>query len=136
MSPTWPEKLKANQKHGGFKIRLVKQPRKYFFLILINLYTRHICSFEIFVGALQTCVTSGEYTFCLRNKNIRQKQPSKSVLWKMCFENMQQIYRRISMPKCDHTLSSLFSCKFAAYFQNTFLYQRLRRAASNYIYKF
>ena len=44
---------------------------------------------------------------------------------------MQQIYRRKPMPKCDfdkvakqlywnHTLVWVFSCKFAAYFQNTF----------------
>ena len=43
---------------------------------------------------------------------------------------MQQIYRRPPIPKCDfntvakqlywnHTLASVFSCKFAAYFQNT-----------------
>ena len=30
-----------------------------------------------------------------------QKQPPKGVLKKRCSENMQQIYRRISMPKCD-----------------------------------
>ena len=31
----------------------------------------------------------------------RQKQPSRGVLRKMCSENMQQIYRRTPMPKCD-----------------------------------
>ena len=30
-----------------------------------------------------------------------QKQPSRGVLTKMCSENMQQIYRRTLMPKCD-----------------------------------
>ena len=48
-------------------------------------------------------------------------------------ENIQQIYRRPPMPKCDfniklqsnfiywnHTLAYVFSCKFAAYSQNTF----------------
>ena len=30
-----------------------------------------------------------------------QKQPSKGVLKKRCSENMQQIYRRTPMPKCD-----------------------------------
>ena len=29
------------------------------------------------------------------------KQASRGALGKMCSENMQQIYRRISMPKCD-----------------------------------
>ena len=31
----------------------------------------------------------------------RQKQPSRGVLRKRCSENMQQIYRRTPMPKCD-----------------------------------
>ena len=30
-----------------------------------------------------------------------QKQPSRGVLRNSCFENMQQIYRRTPMPKCD-----------------------------------
>ena len=30
-----------------------------------------------------------------------QKQPSRGVLRKRCSENMQQIYRRTPMPKCD-----------------------------------
>ena len=32
---------------------------------------------------------------------INQKQPYRSVLRERCSENMQRIYRRISMPKCD-----------------------------------
>ena len=78
-----------------------------------------------------------------------QKQPSRGSLWKMCSENMQQmyrrtptwkcdfnevvlqhIYRRTSMRKCDfnkvavqrywnHTSAWVFSCKFSAYFQNS-----------------
>ena len=32
---------------------------------------------------------------------ICQKQPSRGVVNKMCFENMQPIYRRTPMPKCD-----------------------------------
>ena len=54
-----------------------------------------------------------------------QKQPSRRVLRKRCFENMQQIYRRTTMPKCElnnvalqlylnHTSAWVFSCKFAA----------------------
>ena len=30
-----------------------------------------------------------------------QKQPPRDVLKKRCSENMQQIYRRTPMPKCD-----------------------------------
>ena len=38
--------------------------------------------------------------FCFKN-NIWQKLPSRGVPRKRCSENMQQIYRRIPMPKCD-----------------------------------
>ena len=58
---------------------------------------------------------------------IMQKQPPRDVLRKRCSENMQQIYRRTPMQKCDfnkealqlywnHTFAWVFSCKF----QNTF----------------
>ena len=30
-----------------------------------------------------------------------EKQPSKGILRKRCSENMKQIYRRTTMPKCD-----------------------------------
>ena len=60
-----------------------------------------------------------------------QKQPSRGVLRKKCSENMQQLYKRTTMPKCDfnkflkphylnHTSAWVFSRKFAAYYQNTF----------------
>ena len=51
------------------------------------------------------------------------KQPPRGVPRKMCSENMQQIYRRTP---CPH----LFCCKFAAFFQNTFSWEHLWRAAS------
>ena len=35
------------------------------------------------------------------NENSYQKQPSIGALMESCSENMQQIYRKISMPKCD-----------------------------------
>ena len=60
-----------------------------------------------------------------------QKQPFRGVLIKKCSENMQQIYRKTLMLKCDlskvvkqlywnHTSVRAFFCKFAAYFQNSF----------------
>ena len=60
------------------------------------------------------------------------KQPPKGVPRKRYSENMQQIYRITSMPKCDfnklakqlywnRTSAWVFSWKLAAYFQNTFL---------------
>ena len=60
-----------------------------------------------------------------------QKQLSRGVLWKRCSGNMQQIYRRTPVLKCDlnkvslqlyrnFASASVFSCKFAAYFRNIF----------------
>ena len=56
-----------------------------------------------------------------------QKQPFRGVRKKKCYENMQQIYRRTTMPKCSFnkaakqlywscTSAWVFSCKFVAYF--------------------
>ena len=72
---------------------------------------------------------------------ILQKQPSRDVFRKRCSKNMQQIYRRTSMPKCDfnkvalqfywnHTSAWVFSCKFAAYFQNNFFRTPFRKNTS------
>ena len=69
-----------------------------------------------------------------------QKQRPRGVHMKSCFENMQQIYRRTPMPKCDFSKVALqlywnrtspwvFSCKFAAYFQNNFSQEHLWVAA-------
>ena len=33
-----------------------------------------------------------------------QKQPPRGVLKKKCSENMQQIYRRTQIPKCDFNI--------------------------------
>ena len=67
----------------------------------------------------------------LRGWNKCQKQPSIDIPIKRCSENMQQIYRRTPMRKCDfnkvakhfywnHTSAWVFSCMFAAYFQTLF----------------
>ena len=61
---------------------------------------------------------------------IIQKKSSRSVFKKRCSENMQQMYRRTPLSKCNfnkvafqlywnRTLAWVFSRKFAAYFQNT-----------------
>ena len=58
-----------------------------------------------------------------------QEQSSIGVVRKIFSENMQQIYRRTPMPSvilikldvlANRTLAWVFSCKFAAYFQNAF----------------
>ena len=59
----------------------------------------------------------------------------------MCSANMQQIYRRTPMRKCDfrkvanqlywnHTSTWFFSCKFAAYLQDTCFDEHLWRTTS------
>ena len=59
------------------------------------------------------------------------KQPFRGVLRKSCYWNMQQIYKRKPMPKCDfnkvvkqlywnRTSAYVFSCKFNAYIRSTF----------------
>ena len=61
---------------------------------------------------------------------IIQKKSSRSVFKKRCSENMQQMYRRTPLSKCNfnkvafqlywnRTLAWVFSRKIAAYFQNT-----------------
>ena len=73
-----------------------------------------------------------------------QKQPLRGVSRNRCYENMQQIYRRTLMPKSDfnkvalqlywnHISSSVFSCKFAAYFQNIFSWEHLWVSASEFL---
>ena len=76
------------------------------------------------------CEGESTFEYILEIVN-HQKQPSRGVLWKRCSGNMQQIYRRTPVLKCDlnkvslqlywnFTSASVFSCKFAAYFRNTF----------------
>ena len=78
----------------------------------------------------------------INTKSLKvQTQPSRGVHRKRCPENMQPTYRRTPMPKCDfnkvalslywnRTSARVFSCKFAAYFQNTFSKKHLWTAAS------
>ena len=47
-----------------------------------------------------TKVQQFQIIFFLRVKK-NQKQPSRGILRKKCSENIQQIYRRTPMPKCD-----------------------------------
>ena len=49
------------------------------------------------------------FSWLLRENDIWeaiQKQPSRGVLIKKCSENMQQIYRRTNVPKCDFNKNS------------------------------
>ena len=73
---------------------------------------------------------------------IIQKQSPTGVSRRRCSENMQQIYRRTPMSKCDFSKVALqlywnhisvwvFSCHFAGYFQNTFSEEHFWVAASD-----
>ena len=64
-------------------------------------------------------------------RTLFKGSPPLGALMKGCSENLQQIYKRTPKPKCDfnkvaqqlylnHTSAWVFSCKFAACFQNTF----------------
>ena len=61
--------------------------------------------------------------FFLKQKYYCKRQPSEVDLKKRCSENMQKIYQRTIMPNEATLLKShfdmVFSCKFAAHFQNT-----------------
>ena len=98
----------------------------YFFLFwfILSFYYRFISgqTSNIFLNALKARF---DLLLCIR------KQPSRGVLRRKCSEDMQQNYRRTPMSKYDFnkvalqlywnsTVTWVFSCKFAAYFQNTF----------------
>ena len=81
------------------------------------------------------------------SKLLLQKQPLKGVLEKRCSENMQQIYRRTPMPKCNfnkaakqlywyRTSAWVFSSKFPAYFLNIFSWEHFWVAASAALWSF
>ena len=65
-----------------------------------------------------------------------QKQPSRGVHRKMYSENVQKSYRKhpcnliFLQLSWNHTSACVFSCKFAAYFQNTFPYEHIERVSS------
>ena len=52
---------------------------------------------------------------------IHQKQPSGGVLSKRCSENMQQIYKRTPMPKCNFSYIHLDGCFWFMHFPGVFL---------------
>ena len=98
-------------------------------------FLRALISFE----HLRTIV-SGKCDEAYNHANM-EKQPSRGFLRKKCSENTQQIHSRTPMPKCDFNKVAkqlywnpasawMFSCKFDAYFQNTFSSEHLWRAAA------
>ena len=53
----------------------------------------------------------------------RQKQPSRSVLRKRYSENIQQIYKRTPMPKCDCVILGRLFLKTASAQRKQFFYK-------------
>ena len=62
------------------------------------------------------------------NKNFNlQKQPSRRVPTKRCYGNMQQFYSGTPIQSKFIEIKTsewMFSCKFAAYFQNCWIFKR------------
>ena len=64
----------------------------------IHLYFyRHLLDLRLISAELKVLAIE----FCNRSRSTFQKQPPRGVPRKSCSENMQQIYRRTPMPKCD-----------------------------------
>ena len=59
------------------------------------------CKVHLFLNNFTVC--PGPFTLYDKLFLKLQKQPSRDVLSKRCSENMQQIYSRRPMPKCDFT---------------------------------
>ena len=93
------------------KVRLLQFSGKYMFWKLNeNLKINDTCQWQIFLLYSVTLNTKCILTFptmdltfprFFPNKKSFQKQPSRTVLKNSCSENMQQIYRKTTMPKCD-----------------------------------
>ena len=81
------------------------------------------------------------FNFLTTKVPIIPKHSSIGVRRKRCSGNRQPICRKTPMPNCDfnkvalqlywnHMSAWVFSCKFAAYFQNTFSWEFIWRTAS------
>ena len=97
----------------------------------INIWPSQIDIFTLKYRVGKSTINIIRSTYRRHYKTRPQKQPSRGILRKSYSETTQQIYRRTPMPKCDfnkfakqfywiHTSAWVFSCKFAAYFQNNF----------------
>ena len=99
------------------------------FHYILTYYINHSHYFLKIINERKKKLSFSQFHF--DKKQGIQKKPSGGVHRKSCSENMQLIYRRTPMPKCDFNTSAwVFSCKFATY-QNTFFYEDFWRAASD-----
>ena len=75
-------------------------------------------SFSILVWEIKTAFANCFWPWKKDLTGWLQKQPSRGVFRKRCSKKMQQIHIRTPMP--NWTSAWVFSCKFAAYFQEAF----------------
>ena len=119
---SWPYiQIKPNSEKPKFFYRKFLSSDEEKFILKQNLklpITRILMKFQVlhlyveaYSGHCQTSIVAHDYT-CLilfqKEVPISQKQPSKGVLKKRCYENMQQICRRTPMPKCDFNKVAYF----------------------------
>ena len=111
------------------KILLIKYGHCYNHVFVLNMFTFEASHEQCDVAQFSQVNLNSRFAIWL----LIQKQPSRGVLKKRCSENMQQICREhpcrsVILIKLqsnfieNRTLTWVFSCKFAAYFQNTFSY--------------
>ena len=97
---------------------------QYFFLSLTNVTNLHkplvFCVLIVMINIIQLPINSwilqlskAQQLEIYRLPKYCQKQPPRGVIKKRCSENTKQLY-------WNHTSVWVFSCEFAAYFQNTF----------------
>ena len=67
-------------------------------IIIQYFFMRFICAFKKYRFA---SYADDNASYTEYDSIDQQKQPSRGVPRKRCSENMQQIYRRTTMPKCD-----------------------------------
>ena len=138
------DKIGKTRRAGGkllpysFKLKLAGLLRKRisFVLLCYSVFVLFCFFVLVLLTSLKWCVERVGRRVRITGKYLAfivyfQKQPSRGVLSKRCSENIQPNYRRIPMPKWhfnkvalqlywNHTLTWVFSCKFAAYFRTPF----------------
>ena len=82
----------------------------YICMLKIRIFGRHISNFFIMIFCILLCFSFEvskvfrrilQFLWQVKSKGNLQKQPSRGVLKKRFSENMQPIYTRTPMPKCN-----------------------------------
>ena len=68
--------------------------------VIIRCHSSHSLSFVVPLVVIP-CHSIYPVFFIIDQETLFQKQSSRGVLGKRCSEDMQQIYRRVPMPKCN-----------------------------------